>query len=74
MITGELKNKVDQLWTAFWSGGIANPLSVIEQITYLLFTKRLDETAATSTMHKKTASRKKSRLAKRLNQLKAKKV
>jgi len=43
MITGELKNKVDQLWTAFWSGGIANPLSVIEQITYLLFAKRLDE-------------------------------
>lgn len=43
MITGELKSKVDQLWTAFWSGGIANPLSVIEQITYLLFTKRLDE-------------------------------
>ena len=39
-----------------------------------LVTKRLDETAATSTMHKKTASRKKSRLAKRLNQLKAKKV
>lgn len=43
MITGELKHKVDQLWTAFWSGGIANPLSVIEQITYLLFAKRLDE-------------------------------
>lgn len=43
MITGELKSKVDQLWEAFWSGGIANPLSVIEQITYLLFVKRLDD-------------------------------
>ena len=37
MLTGELKNKVDQVWNAFWSGGIANPLEVIEQITYLLF-------------------------------------
>lgn len=43
MITGEIKNKVDQLWNTFWSGGISNPLSVIEQITYLLFAKRLDE-------------------------------
>ena len=43
MITGELKSKVDRLWDAFWAGGIANPLEVIEQITYLLFIKRLDE-------------------------------
>lgn len=43
MITGELKGKVDRLWDAFWSGGISNPLEVIEQITYLLFIKRLDE-------------------------------
>src|SRR5262245_27030122 len=43
MITGALKSQVDQVWNAFWSGGIANPLTVIEQITYLLFTKRLDE-------------------------------
>ncbi len=43
MITGEIKNKVDQIWNAFWSGGVSNPLSVIEQITYLLFAKRLDE-------------------------------
>src|SRR2546429_5174966 len=43
MITGELKSKVDRLWDAFWSGGIANPLEVMEQITYLLFIKRLDE-------------------------------
>ena len=42
MITGEIKNKVDQLWNTFWSGGVSNPLSVIEQITYLLFAKRLD--------------------------------
>ena len=43
MITGELKSKVDQIWNAMWAGGIANPLSVIEQLTYLLFIKRLDE-------------------------------
>ena len=43
MITGELKSKVDSVWNAFWSGGIANPMEVIEQITYLLFIKRLDE-------------------------------
>lgn len=43
MITGELKAKVDRLWDAFWSGGISNPLEVIEQITYLLFIKRLDD-------------------------------
>lgn len=39
----ELKSKIDQLWNKFWSGGIANPLTAIEQITYLLFMKRLDE-------------------------------
>lgn len=43
MITGELKNKIDRVWDAFWTGGISNPLTVIEQITYLLFIKRLDE-------------------------------
>jgi type I restriction enzyme M protein len=43
VITGELKSKVDRVWDAFWSGGIANPLEVIEQITYLLFLRRLDE-------------------------------
>lgn len=43
MITGELKSKVDSVWNAFASGGIANPLEVIEQITYLLFIKRLDD-------------------------------
>jgi type I restriction enzyme M protein len=43
VITGELKAKVDRIWDAFWSGGIANPLDVMEQITYLLFIRRLDE-------------------------------
>lgn len=43
MITGELKSKVDRLWTTFWNNGISNPLSVIEQISYLLFIKRLDD-------------------------------
>jgi len=43
MITGELKNKIDRIWDTFWSGGIANPLEVIEQITYLLFLRRLDD-------------------------------
>ena len=43
MITGELKSRVDRVWDAFWSGGISNPLEVIEQITYLLFIRRLDD-------------------------------
>ncbi|MBF4622736.1 class I SAM-dependent DNA methyltransferase [Clavibacter sp. VKM Ac-2872] len=43
MITGELKSKIDRVWDAFWSGGISNPLEVIEQITYLLFLRRLDD-------------------------------
>ena len=43
VITGDLKSKIDRIWDAFWSGGISNPLEVIEQITYLLFIRRLDE-------------------------------
>lgn len=43
MIPGELKAKVDRIWDAFWSGGISNPIEVIEQITFLLFIRRLDE-------------------------------
>jgi type I restriction enzyme M protein len=43
MLTGELRNQIDSIWNDFWSGGIANPLQVIEQITYLIFIKRLDE-------------------------------
>jgi type I restriction enzyme M protein len=43
MITGELKSQVDKIWQAFWTGGISNPLTVIEQFTFLLFLRRLDE-------------------------------
>ena len=42
MITGELKNKIDGLWDIFASGGLVNPLEVIEQITYLMFIRELD--------------------------------
>lgn len=43
MLTGEIRSQIDSIWNDFWSGGVSNPLSVIEQITYLLFIKRLDE-------------------------------
>ncbi len=43
MITGELRTKIDAVWNDFWSGGISNPLEVMEQLTYLLFIKALDE-------------------------------
>ena len=43
MITGDLKNKIDNIWDIFWSSGMTNPLTVIEQITYLMFIKILDE-------------------------------
>ena len=43
MITGELKNKIDGIWDIFWSSGMTNPLTVIEQITYLMFIKILDD-------------------------------
>ncbi|AKU27041.1 hypothetical protein AVP43_01190 [Geobacillus stearothermophilus] len=43
MLTGELRHKVDKIWETFWTGGITNPLTVIEQFTYLLFIKGLDE-------------------------------
>ena len=42
MITGAIKNKVDKIWTDIWAGGIANPLTVIEQLTYLMFIRSLD--------------------------------
>ncbi len=44
MITGELRSQINAVWDAFWSGGISNPMEVIEQITYLLFIHRLDDT------------------------------
>ena len=43
MITGVIKNKVDKIWTDIWAGGITNPLTVIEQLTYLMFVRSLDE-------------------------------
>jgi type I restriction enzyme M protein len=43
MIVGEMKQQIDSIWNDFWSGGLSNPLAVMEQITYLLFIKRLDE-------------------------------
>lgn len=43
MITGELKNRIDSLWDIFASGGLVNPLDVVEQITYLMFIHDLDE-------------------------------
>ncbi|PWG58933.1 type I restriction-modification system subunit M [Bifidobacterium catulorum] len=42
MLSSEVRNRIDRVWDAFWSGGISNPLEVIEQITYLLFLRRLD--------------------------------
>jgi type I restriction enzyme M protein len=44
MITGELKSRIDKLWEEFWTGGIANPLTVIEQISFLMFARMLDIT------------------------------
>ena len=46
MLTGELKNKIDMIWEMFWTGGIVNPLDVVEQMTYLMFIHDLDETDA----------------------------
>lgn len=43
MLTGEIRSQIDHIWNAFWTGGISNPLEVIEQITYPLFIRRLDE-------------------------------
>ena len=43
MITGELKNRIDSLWEIFWTGGLTNPLDVIEQMTYLMFIRDLDD-------------------------------
>jgi type I restriction enzyme M protein len=43
MLTGEIRSQIDSIWNDFWAGGVANPLSVMEQMTYLLFIKRLDD-------------------------------
>lgn len=42
MITGKLKSDINKLWEEFWTGGIANPLTVIEQITFLMYARLLD--------------------------------
>lgn len=44
MITGEIKNRIDAIWDSFWTGGITNPVTVMEQMTYLFFMKLLDDT------------------------------
>ncbi|PAK12952.1 DNA methyltransferase [Burkholderia ubonensis] len=43
MLTGEIRSQINAIWDSFWSGGISNPLEVMEQVTYLLFIRRLDE-------------------------------
>ena len=43
MITGEIKNRIDQIWDTFWTGGITNSLTILEQMTYLFFMKMLDD-------------------------------
>jgi type I restriction enzyme M protein len=57
MITGPLKNQIDRLWEEFWTGGITNPLTVIEQISYLMFIRLLDITETRN--EKKSAQTKK---------------
>ncbi|WP_318513804.1 type I restriction-modification system subunit M [Photobacterium leiognathi] len=48
MLTGKIRNQIDQVWEMFWTGGVANPISVIEQISFLLFIRRLDELQKTA--------------------------
>lgn len=47
MITGEIKSRIDSIWTVFWTGGITNPLTIAEQMTYLFFMKMLDDAQRT---------------------------
>jgi type I restriction enzyme M protein len=63
MITGELRSQIDTIWNAFWSGGISNPLEVIEQFTYLLFLRRLDDL---NTLEENKANRLKRPMEKRV--------
>ena len=44
MITGQIKSQIDQIWETFWTGGITNSITLLEQMTYLLFMKMLDDT------------------------------
>ena len=43
MITGQIKNQIDQIWETFWTGGITNSITLLEQMTYLLFMRMLDD-------------------------------
>ncbi len=47
MITGEIKNRIDQIWDTFWTGGITNSITILEQMTYLFFMKMLDDAQRT---------------------------
>ncbi len=62
MITGEIKSKIDKIWDSFWTGGVSNPLEVMEQITYLLFIRRLDDL---QTLEENKASRTKKPIERR---------
>ena len=62
MLTGQLKNDIDKLWEKFWTGGITNPLTVIEQISYLMFARMLD-------MQEEVAERKAARSKKEFDRL-----
>lgn len=50
MITGELRSKVDSIWDTIWTGGITSPITVLEQVTYLMFMKLLDDNQLMSSM------------------------
>ena len=63
MLTGDIRNQVDRIWDAFWSGGISNPLEIMEQITYLLFLRRLDDL---HTLEENKAARLKKPIARRV--------
>jgi type I restriction enzyme M protein len=63
MLTGELRSQIDRIWDSFWTGGISNPLEVIEQITYLLFIRRLDDL---HTLEERKAARLKRPMARRI--------
>jgi type I restriction enzyme M protein len=62
MLTGKLRNDIDKLWEKFWTGGITNPLTVIEQISYLMFARMLD-------MQEDVAERKANRTGKPVDRL-----
>ncbi len=63
MLTGDIRSQIDRIWDSFWSGGISNPLEVIEQITYLLFIRRLDDL---HTLEENKANRLKQPMARRV--------